>query len=657
YWCVDDCLVKLQEELEHRGQQIRVERNLSKSKSCCTDKERSPYMGTTRDKKMNASALAAEPLAVSVSSQETLTMGAWGWMKDMFSYETPKLIRFPSVGCVCVKLIIYGVIAVYICYTLIVQKRYQKKEVLTSSVRVTLKGVAHTRDSFFVMTNIIQTENQTQQTCPEYPIAKAICSSDESCAKGFVDVLSNVSSMESYDNLKHKNLSITFEDECTDMLKLSRWYEVLVFAEQELVLPQEFRPENVPAVLRSSEDFTVFIKNNIHFPTLNYTVQNISPKLNTSCKFNKVTAPLCPIFRLGDILHEAKENYSEMAVRISSKGSNQNNPCACFQGGIIAIEIKWDCDLDSWSYYCSPEYSFRRLDDKTRTRYPGFSIRFARHYKLPDGTEQRTLFKAYGIRFDVLVFGMGGKFKLIELVTFIGSTIAYFGLAVTIIEVFFELYDCSAIYRCCKIQLCENVLRKKYETVLMPEQVMFVSYVDKPHITLIRMPLRTSLQNAEGSIFEDHPVKSYDPRTCCSHESDKHGAEESELRPLTQTSSSTKSPEWCCCGRCQVAQKYHEQLCCRKKEGQCITTTYWFTQLVLSRDTLNKVLLYEDPFLDLMGHSSNSQLRRIAYKQYIHWRFGSFQLEDRAIIPSCCKRLIRSTYPKENGNYTAFNLE
>lgn len=76
------------------------------------------------------------------------------------------------------------------------------------------------------------------------------------------------------------------------------------------------------------------------------------------------------------------------------------------KGGIIAIEIKWDCDLDSWSYYCSPEYSFRRLDDKTRTQYPGFSIRFARHYKLPDGTEQRTLFKAYGIRFDVLVFGM-----------------------------------------------------------------------------------------------------------------------------------------------------------------------------------------------------------------------------------------------------------
>ena len=41
------------------------------------------------------------------------------------------------------------------------------------------------------MTNIIRTENQIQKTCPEYPTAKAICSSDKSCAKGIVDVHSN----------------------------------------------------------------------------------------------------------------------------------------------------------------------------------------------------------------------------------------------------------------------------------------------------------------------------------------------------------------------------------------------------------------------------------------------------------------------------------
>lgn len=31
--------------------------------------------------------------------------------------------------------------------------------------------------------------------------------------------------------------------------------------------------------------------------------------------------------------------------------------------------------------------------------------RFAKYYQAPDGKERRTLIKAYGIRFDVVVFG------------------------------------------------------------------------------------------------------------------------------------------------------------------------------------------------------------------------------------------------------------
>lgn len=33
------------------------------------------------------------------------------------------------------------------------------------------------------------------------------------------------------------------------------------------------------------------------------------------------------------------------------------------------------------------------------------SFRFAKYYKTPDGQESRTLIKAYGIRFDIIVFG------------------------------------------------------------------------------------------------------------------------------------------------------------------------------------------------------------------------------------------------------------
>ncbi|XP_068510058.1 P2X purinoceptor 7 [Anas acuta] len=561
-------------------------------------------------------------------------MVSCGCLKDPFHYDSPKSIRFRSVGCVCAKWFIYVVIAISICYTLITDKRYQEKEEVTSSVRISVKGVAHavsriwdtaeyaipmqSRDSFFVMTNVIQTENQIQGRCPEAPFAKAICSTDKSCEKGSAYV--------------HSNGVQT--GRCVRYNETLKTCEVMAWCP----VPME-EPPPVPAVLRSSEDFTVLIKNNVHFPKFNYTVQNISPNFNSSCTFNKITSPLCPIFRLGDILQEAKENFSEVAVK----------------GGVIAIEIKWDCNLDSWSYYCSPEYGFRRLDGKTRTQYPGFSYRFARYYKRENGKEQRTLFRAYGIRFDILVFGTGGKFRSVELFTFIGSTITYFGLAFTVIEILFSLYNCSG---CWKIQFCDNIIRKKYETVLEPKQVMLVSYVDKPHVILIKRPLKTSLQDAEGSIFENHPVKFSDPYSFFTKEpNENHDTEESQLSCLMQSTRSPKCPKWCCCGQCNLTQKFHEQLCCRSTDGPCITTTYWFKKLVLSRETLNKALLYEDPFLDLQGDNTSNQLRHAAYKQYVHWRFGSFELEDRAVIPSCCREVIRSTYPKADGNYTGFKIE
>ncbi|KAI6076156.1 P2X purinoceptor 7 [Aix galericulata] len=586
-------------------------------------------------------------------SKEVSAMVSCGCLKDPFHYDSPKSIRFRSVGCVCAKWFIYVVIAIYVCYTLIAHRRYQEKEEVTSSVRTS------SRDSFFVMTNVIQTENQLQSRCPEAPFAKAICSTDKSCEKGSADIHSN--GVQTGRCVQYNATLKTCE--------IKAWCPVST---------EEDPP--VPAVLRSSEDFTVLIKNNVHFPKFNYTVQNISPNFNSSCTFNKITSPLCPIFRLGDILQEAKENFSEVAVK----------------GGVIAIEIKWDCNLDSWSYYCSPEYGFRRLDGKTRTQYPGFSFRFARHYRLLNGKEQRTLFRAYGIRFDILVFGTGGKFGTVELFTYIGSTITYFGLAFTAIEIFFFLYNCSC---CCKIPFCDNIIRKKYETVLEPKQlclslllpmsllsqilgysyscstqlqgtvvgiqtaklcyipsflvlissalqVMLVSYVDKPHVILIKKPPKTSLQYAEGSIFENHPVKFSDPCSFFTEEpSENHDTENSQLSWLMQSTRSPECPRWCCCGQCNLTQKSHEQLCCRSTDGPCITTTYWFKKLVLSRETLNKALLYEDPFLDLKGDNTRNQLRHAAYKQYVHWRFGSSELEDRAVIPSCCRGATPAALP------------
>ncbi|NWU55949.1 P2RX7 protein, partial [Dromas ardeola] len=523
---------------------------------------------------------------------------------------------------------------------------HQDVDEVSSSVRTSVKGVTFTdnriwdtaeytipmqaslnlmsaTNSFFVTTNIIKTENQLKQSCPEYPFTKAICSSDNDCKNGSADILSN-----GIQTGRCVVYNATFKT-----CEVNAWCPVQY---------TENPPE--PAVLRSSEDFTVLIKNNIKFPKFNYTTLNIPTIFNNSCTYNKTIFPLCPIFRLGDIIQEAKQKFSEMSIK----------------GGIIAIEIKWDCNLDSWFYDCSPKYGFHRLDDNKIM--PGFHFRYAKYYKLPQGEEQRTLYKVYGIRFDVIVFGTGRKFNIIELIKNIGSMISYFGLVASGIEVAICVVSYSNYSKSAFCKICN---KKKYETVLNPRQVMYVSYVDEPHVTLIKKPLKTSLQHAQGSIVESHPVKFCDAGSCCTSESneccDNEESEpmrttesnknddngEYELRqPLRQGASSPDCPKWCCCGKCQPTPKYHEQLCCRRKKGQCITTSHWFQQLVLSTHTLKKVLLYKDPFLDLTDGNITNQMRHLAYRQYIHWRFGSFDLEDRAIIPSCCRWKIKDTYRK-----------
>ncbi|KAM6241926.1 P2X purinoceptor 7 [Spheniscus humboldti] len=528
---------------------------------------------------------------------------------------------------------------------------YEETDEVNSSVCTNVKGVAYTNDrirdtaeyttpmqvlnSFFVMANIIKTENQLEQWCPEYPFAKAICSSDKSCEKGSVDIHSH-----GIQTGRCVNYNATVKT-----CKVKAWCPV----ESMENLPE-------PAVLRSSEDFTVLIKNNIHFPKFNYTTcsslflnldncvcssRNIPPNLNTSCTYNKITSPLCPIFHLGDNLQEAKENFSEVAVR----------------GGIIAAEINWECNLDSWFYDCSPKYSFCCLDDKTIK--PGFYFRYARYYKLPHGKEQRTLFEVYGIQFDVLphfchiplssllciVLGwkscQGRKFNSIELIKNIGSMISCFGLVVSAIEIAIGVGNCSS---CGKSPFYKIYNRKKYEPVLNPRQSHRAKFCDA------------------GSCCTSESNENRDNEECelmhTSESNENHDNEEYELgQPLRQRASSPDCQKWCCCGKCHPTQKYHEQLCCRRKKGQCITTSHWFQQLVLSSPTLKKALLYKDPFLDLTDGNINNQLHHLAYKQYIHWRFGSFDLEDRAVIPGCCRWKIRDTYPKAVNHYSGFKME
>ncbi|NXI50929.1 P2RX7 protein, partial [Chloroceryle aenea] len=562
-----------------------------------------------------------------------ITMVVQELLKILFRYNSPKYISTKDARCVFLKWLCYLAFAAFVCVVASTYRYSEETDEGNSVVRTNVKGVSNSNNrtwdtaeymqmqainSFFVMTNIIQTANQVEEECPEYPSEEFVCSSDEFCEKGRVDVFSNG---------VQTGRCVTY-NETVKTCEVKAWCPV-----QSTKSPPE------PAVLRSSENFTVLIKNNIYFPTFNCALTNMPLHLNTSCKYNKKTSPLCPIFRLGDILQEAKENFSEMAIT----------------GGIIAIEINWDCYLKSCSHNCNPTYGFRRLDDKNDS---GFSFRSSRYYKLPNGTEQRTLYKVYGIRFDVHVFSIGRRWNFIKLIKNIGSIISYLGLTAGITEFFILL--CSNCQSSTS-SLYKIYQRKKYDDMLDPSQVMCVSFVDEPHVTLIKKPLKKSLQHARGDIIESHPTRFYDVAsffhsksnrspdnevsepTCTSESNGSHDSEEHKLRPPSRQET-PDCQEWCCCGKCQPSQEYQEQLCCRKKKGECITTTDCFQQLLLSRDTMESALRYANPFENLSDANIDTQLCHLAYKEYIHWRFGSFDLQDSAIIPSCCKWKIKDNY-------------
>ncbi|XP_023372623.1 P2X purinoceptor 4 isoform X3 [Otolemur garnettii] len=224
------------------------------------------------------------------------------------------------------------------------------------------------------MTNMIITMNQTQGVCPEIPDKNTVCESDANCTAG---------STGSHSNGVSTGRCVPFSGS-VKTCEVAAWCPV----EDDTHVPQ-------PAFLKAAENFTLLVKNNIWYPKFNFSKRNILPNITTtylkSCIYDAKTDPFCPIFRLGNIVEKAGHSFQDMAV----------------EGGIMGIQVKWDCNLDRAATLCLPRYSFRRLDtrDIDHSVSPGYNFRFAKYYSDIAGKEHRTLIKAYGIRFDIIVFG------------------------------------------------------------------------------------------------------------------------------------------------------------------------------------------------------------------------------------------------------------
>ncbi|XP_032471447.1 P2X purinoceptor 5 isoform X1 [Phocoena sinus] len=359
--------------------------------------------------------------------------GCKGLYQSLFDYKTEKYViaKNKKVGLLYrllqVSILTYLVVIsrnldlseVSSCWVFLVKKCYQDTDTsLQSSIITKVKGVTFTNTSelgerlwdvadyvippqgenvFFVITNLVVTPNQRQETCAESEsIPDALCYEDSDCPPGEPVVAGNG---------VRTGRCLWAGSEQKGTCEIFAW------------CPVETKSRPAKPLLGEAEDFTVYIKNFIRFPKFNFSKTNVLDTTDRaflkSCKFGPKD-PYCPIFRLGSVVSWTGSSFQEIAV----------------QGGVIGIQIEWDCDLDRAPSECYPRYYFNRLDNRfsENSLSSGYNFRFAKYYRDAAGVELRTLFKAYGIRFDVMVNGKAGKFNIIPTVINVGSGVALMGV-------------------------------------------------------------------------------------------------------------------------------------------------------------------------------------------------------------------------------------
>uniref|UniRef100_A0A3Q4I0Q6 P2X purinoceptor n=1 Tax=Neolamprologus brichardi TaxID=32507 RepID=A0A3Q4I0Q6_NEOBR len=226
-------------------------------------------------------------------------------------------------------------------------------------------------------------------------------------------------------------------------------------------------------LLKNADKFTIYIKNFIQFPKFSFSKSNILETTDQSylkkCRYDEKQYPYCPIFRLGDITRRAGCNFQDMATL----------------GGAIGIVIQWNCDLDKGTSHCNPEYQFTRLDATVSNKSiaTGFNFRHARYFKNAAGESYRSLYKVYGIRFHILVYGKAGKFAIVPLVVNIGSGLAVMGAGTFFCDI--VLLYLTTGKKSYKDQKFEVLKYEKQHTVQMYTFLRFFSILKGPQYVCI----------------------------------------------------------------------------------------------------------------------------------------------------------------------------
>uniref|UniRef100_A0A3Q3VUT6 P2X purinoceptor n=1 Tax=Mola mola TaxID=94237 RepID=A0A3Q3VUT6_MOLML len=354
--------------------------------------------------------------------------GMAGFFFSLLNYKTEKYVIAENrrIG-ILFRLYQLAVLGYIIGWVFVVKKGYQEREeAIQSSVITKLKGVTLTNSSetglhlwspedyvippsgeqvFFIVTNYIETPNQRMGFCAEsVKVPNGRCQSDDDCVEGEAVIAGN-------------GVKTGVCLNSTGTCEIHAW------------CPVEFSKKPTEPLMSEAENFTIYIKNFIRFPKFEFSKSNVLETSDNSylkrCSYDKDNDLYCPIFRLRELVRWAGHDFQDMAA----------------QGGSVGILIGWNCNLDKDPSLCNPEYSFTRLDmNLNNSVTSGYNFRHTRYYKDQNGETYRTLYKVYGIRFDIMINGQAGKFNIVPTVIAIGSGVALLG-AVSNLPVMFMSKD------------------------------------------------------------------------------------------------------------------------------------------------------------------------------------------------------------------------
>uniref|UniRef100_A0A671YHP2 P2X purinoceptor n=2 Tax=Sparus aurata TaxID=8175 RepID=A0A671YHP2_SPAAU len=388
---------------------------------------------------LGASELLSVCLSVCLTRAHRAGGGMAGWGGFFFSllnYKTEKYVIAENrrIG-ILFRLYQLAVLGYIIGWVFVVKKGYQEREeAIQTSVITKLKGVTLTNSSetglhlwsaedyvippngeqvFFIVTNYIETPNQRLGYCAEsFKVPDGQCQSDYDCAEGEAVIAGH-------------GIKTGVCLNSTGTCEINAW------------CPVEYSSRPTEPLLSEAENFTIYIKNFVRFPKFEFSKSNV---LETSddtylkrCSYDRETHLYCPIFRVGDVVHWTGHDFQDMAVK----------------GGSVGVLIEWNCDLDKDASECNPQYSFTRLDmNQNNSATSGYNFRYTRYYKDQNGETYRTLYKVYGIRFDIMINGQAGKFNIVPTIIAIGSGIALWGIGAFVCDmILLYMMNTSSYYR------------------------------------------------------------------------------------------------------------------------------------------------------------------------------------------------------------------